>query len=338
MTETVTSEVLAVAQSRCEAVIEGVSSVFVGNRPLLRKVLAAGLANGHILFEDYPGLGKTLLAKVFAKVIGCNYGRVQFTPDLLPADILGARVWRQRDGTFELIKGPIFTQVLLADEVNRTPPKTQAALLEAMEERQVTIEGETHPLGSPFLVLATQNPIEQEGTYPLPEAQLDRFLFKLSMGYPASLERESEILSRRINWRQDDPTRDTKPVMDMPEFTRLQEIVERCIYVDRSILDYISLIVRGTREHPKIEIGSSPRGGLALMKASRALALVHGRDFVVPDDVKGIAVDALSHRLILKTEDVLSGASERQIVEEVVARVPIPTELKRAPQRAGSPP
>ena len=204
----------------CDRIIDRVSEVFVGNRLLLRKLLAAALANGHVLFEDYPGLGKTLLAKVFTKAIGSNTKRVQFTPDLLPADILGAKVWRQNTGLFELIQGPVFTNVLLADEINRAPPKTQAALLEAMEERQVTIDGDTLPLQPPFLVIATQNPIEQEGTYPLPEAQLDRFLFRLGTGYPTNQEQESSILQRRIQWQKDDPTEDVEPVLDADSFVR----------------------------------------------------------------------------------------------------------------------
>lgn len=325
-------EDLADASRVCDKIIEGVAQAYVGNRLLLRKVLAAGLANGHVLFEDYPGLGKTLLAKAFARAIGCGYTRVQFTPDLLPADILGTRVWRQRDGSFELIRGPVFTNVLLADEINRAPPKTQSALLEAMEEGQVTIEGETHRLTTPFLVLATQNPIEHEGTYPLPEAQLDRFTFKLSMGYPASLDLENEILSRRIAWQQDDPTRDLPAAVEANKFAELQRMVERDIYVDPTILEYISRLVRATREHPKVEIGSSPRGGLALLKVARALALIHGRDFVVPDDVKTVAVDTLSHRLILRTEVVLEGGRESDVAQEVVQSIPAPTQLKERPR------
>ncbi|MBI4328506.1 MAG: MoxR family ATPase [Chloroflexi bacterium] len=332
MTEenTAQAEALASASRVCDEIIEAVGRIFVGNRLLIRKVLAAALADGHILFEDYPGLGKTLLAKTFARFIGGVFTRVQFTPDLLPADILGTRVWRQRDSSFELVRGPIFTNVLLADEINRAPPKTQAALLEAMEERQVTIEGVTHRLTSPFLVLATQNPIEQEGTYPLPEAQLDRFMLKLSMGYPASLESENEILVRRIAWQQDDPTRNLLPTAK--EFALLQMMAERSIYVDPSILEYISLIVRATREHPKVEIGASPRGGVALLKASRALALIHNRDFVVPDDVKTIVVDAISHRLILRMEVVLEGGTEAEVVEEVVRSIPAPTHFTERPR------
>ncbi len=313
----------------CEQIIDRVAEVYVGSRILLRKLLAAALANGHVLFEDYPGLGKTLLAKVFARVIGCDTKRVQFTPDLLPAEILGTQVWRQRDSTFELVKGPVFTHVLLADEINRAPPKTQAALLEAMEEFQVTIEGETLPLHAPFIVLATQNPIEQEGTYPLPEAQLDRFLFKLSVGYPASQEQENDILLRRIQWRKDDPTPDVKPVVDLSGFLRLQRSVEVSIYVDQVILDYITELVRSTRKHPKVAVGASPRGGLALLKAARSLALIHGRDFVVPDDVKMVAVDALAHRVILNIEDALEGVKPEEVVDEVIRQIAVPTELGR---------
>ncbi len=317
------------SQSRefCENILQAVSAVFVGHRPLLKKLLAAGLASGHVLFEDNPGLGKTLLAKVFARVIGFDYARIQFTPDLLPADILGTRIWRQKDASFELMKGPVFTNLLLADEINRTPPKTQAALLEAMEERQVTIEGETNPLPVPFFVLATQNPIEQEGTYPLPEAQLDRFTLKMSTGYAETLEEESTILMRRIQWRKDDPSGEVKAVISNEQFLKLQIQVENEVYIDRCILDYVSQIIRDTRQHPRIEIGASPRGGLALLKISRSIALIEGRDFVVPDDIKFFAADALSHRIILNLEDTLEGQNPRKIIEEIVEKVPAPTDF-----------
>ncbi len=317
------------AQDICQKVIYGIAGVYVGGGPLLKKLLAAGLSNGHVLFEDYPGLGKTLLAKVFTRVIGCGYGRVQFTPDLLPADIIGGKVWRPADAVFELVKGPIFTNVLLADEINRTPPKTQAALLEAMEERCVTIDGENHFLDRPFFVLATQNPIEQEGTYPLPEAQLDRFIVKLSMGYPQSVESESTILKRRIGWRKDDPSVDVKPVIDKATFLALQDMVETDIYIDPGIIDYISQIVRATREHPRVTVGASPRGGLALLKLSRAMAVINGRDFVVPDDVKMFAPDILVHRIILRVEDAIEGAKEAEIVQEIVDTIPAPVEFAR---------
>ncbi|MCI0440593.1 MAG: MoxR family ATPase [Chloroflexi bacterium] len=315
----------------CDRIIDRVGEAFVGNRLLLRLTLASCLANGHVLFEDYPGLGKTLLAKVFARAIGCDTKRVQFTPDLLPADIIGTNVWKQGEGVFELFRGPVFTQVLLADEINRAPPKTQSALLEAMEERQVTIEGKTMPLKMPFFVIATQNPIEQEGTYPLPEAQLDRFLLKLSTGYPATPELESVILQRRILWQKDDPTLDIQPAVDEQTFLRLQHTAEAGIYVDPVILDYITKIVRATREHPRVSVGASPRGSLALLKVSRSLALLHGRDFVVPDDVKLAVVEALAHRLILNIEDTLEGIVPREVVEEIVGQIPVPTELGRRP-------
>ncbi len=315
------------ARQICRQIIEQVSSVYVGHRQLLIKLLAAALANGHVLFEDYPGLGKTLLAKVFAKATGCKFVRIQFTPDLLPADIIGGKVWRQKESVFELVKGPIFTNILLADEINRTPPKTQAALLEAMEERHVTIEGETYYLESPFFVLATQNPIEMEGTYPLPEAQMDRFLLKLSAGYLKTAEEEADILSRRIQWKKDDPSEDVSPVISPADFKLLQEMVEHRIYVAKCILDYITQIVRRTREHPRVEIGSSPRGGLALLRVSRAMALINGRDFVTPDDVKIFTVDVLAHRIILKIEEAIEGVKEEEVIKEIAQEVPAPKDF-----------
>lgn len=323
MNQSVTAE----PQETCAKIIEAVGQVFVGHKSILEKLLAAALANGHVLFEDNPGLGKTLLAKAFARVIGLDYSRIQFTPDLLPADIVGTRVWRQRDSSFELVKGPIFTNILLADEINRTPPKTQAALLESMEEHQVTIEGETNQLMMPFFVLATQNPIEQEGTYPLPEAQLDRFMLKMSTGYADSLDEESAILIRRIEWQKDDPSMDIEAVISMEKFVELQRKVETDIYVDKCILDYVSQIVRATRTHTKVEIGASPRGGLSLLKVSRSMALIRGRDFVTPDDVKDFTVDTLAHRIILNIEEALEGVNPRDIITEVVNEIPAPTDF-----------
>ena len=317
------------AGKACERIVDRVAEVFVGNRLLLRKLLAAALANGHVLFEDYPGLGKTMLAKVFTRAIGSETRRVQFTPDVLPADIIGTRVWRQNTGEFQLVKGPIFTNVLLADEINRAPPKTQAALLEAMEERQVTIDGETLLLSPPFLVIATQNPIEQEGTYPLPEAQLDRFLFRLATGYPTNREQENEILQRRIDWQKDDPSQDLEPAVDLAGFLRLQNSVEMDVYVDQVIVDYITQLVRLTREDPRVAVGASPRGGLALLKVARSMALIQGRDFVIPDDVKSVTTDVLGHRVILNIEDILEGAQPQQVVQDVVDQIPVPTELGR---------
>ncbi len=306
----------------CKRIVDTVCSVYVGDSTIVKKMLAACLSNGNVLFEDYPGLGKTLLAKVFAKAIGAEYNRIQFTPDLLPADITGTKVYRA--GRFELVKGPIFTHVLLADEINRSPPKTQSALLEAMEEKQVTIEGETHVLELPFFVIATQNPVEQEGTYPLPEAQLDRFMLRLCPGYPESVEEEMEILKRRIEWRKDDPTEDVEPCVSIEEFRKMQEFVESSIYVSKSILKYIAELVRATRKHEFVEVGSSPRGGLALLKVTRALAAMDGRDYVIPDDVKAVAVDALAHRIILKVEKAVEGIRPEVVVEDVLKEVEVP--------------
>ena len=317
------------AQLSCELIIDRVSDAFVGNRLMLRKLLAAALANGHILFEDYPGLGKTLLAKVFAKAIGSDTKRVQFTLDLLPSDILGMNVWRQNDGTFQMVRGPVFTNVLLADEINRAPPKTQSALLEAIEERQVTIDGMTLTIGFPFVVIATQNPIEQEGTYPLPEAQLDRFLLKLSAGYPANPDLESSILIRRILWQKDDPTSDIEPAVDINRFVELQQYVETKVYTDHVIVNYITQMVRMSREHPRVAVGVSPRGGLALLRIARGIALIHGRDFVVPDDVKMVAPDVLAHRIILNIEDTLEGVRGDSVIDEIVQQVPVPSDFER---------
>ncbi len=305
----------------CSDIVDAVCDVYVGDRDLVEKMLASALVNGNILFEDYPGLGKTLLAKVFARAIGAEYSRVQFTPDLLPADIIGTKIWRGNG--FEFVRGPIFTNVLLADEINRSPPKTQAALLEAMEEKQVTVEGETYRLSLPFFVIATQNPIEQEGTYPLPEAQMDRFLLRMKPGYPRNVEDEMEILKRRMEWMKDDPTDDVASVVDLRTFRKMQESVER-IRVSRDVLRYIAELVRSTREHELVELGASPRGGLALLKLSRALAAMDGRDYVIPDDVKRVAVEALSHRIILNFEYAVEGYEAESVVTDVLKSVEVP--------------
>jgi MoxR-like ATPase len=314
----------------CERILKTVGEIYVGNELLLRKVLCAALANGHVLFEDYPGLGKTLLAKVFAKALGCKWTRIQFTPDLMPADIIGTKVWKANISDFVLERGPIFTNILLADEINRAPPKTQSALLEAMEERQVTIEGVTYKLELPFFVIATQNPIELEGTYPLPEAQMDRFLMRLSTGYVDTLDLECEILRRRIRWQRDDPTELVEPVVTSETFREMQRIVETDIYVDDQIIEYIAKIVRSTREHPVIEVGSSPRGGLSLLKLARAHAAMCGRDFVVPDDVKMFVYDALNHRLILNPEYVVEGkVNVKSVIDEIVSKIEVPKHFLR---------
>jgi len=319
-----------VFKALCERILKTVGEVYVGSELLLRKVLCAALANGHVLFEDYPGLGKTLLAKVFARALGCKWTRIQFTPDLMPADIIGTKVWKANISDFVLERGPIFTNILLADEINRAPPKTQSALLEAMEERQVTIEGVTYKLESPFFVIATQNPIELEGTYPLPEAQMDRFLMKLSTGYAETLDLECEILRRRIKWQRDDPTEFVKPVVTPEVFREMQKFVEASIYVDEQIIEYIARIIRSTREHPMVEVGSSPRGGLSLLKLARAHAAMCGRDFVIPDDVKTFVYDALNHRLILKSEYVVEEkVSVKSVIDEILNKVEVPKHFLR---------
>ncbi len=310
------------------AILEGLGKVYVGKRTMLTKMMAASFANGHVLFEDYPGLGKTLLAKLFSRIIGCQWGRVQFTPDLMPADILGTKVWKMKDQTFSFERGPIFTNVLLADEINRAPPKTQAGLLEAMEERQVTIEGETYELPPPFLVIATQNTIEMEGTYPLPEAQMDRFLLKMSMGYVETLNQESLILKRRIFWKRDDPTQLIQPVTNQQTFRAIQSYIEERIYVDDKIIEYISEITRETRKHPVVEVGASPRGGLALLKVARAQAAITGRAFVTPDDVKMFVHEALNHRIIMKMEYILEGSfSVDAVLNEILENIEVPKEF-----------
>ncbi len=312
------------ASEKCREIIESVAEYFVGSKLVITKTLAASLVNGHVLFEDYPGLGKTLLAKTFANVIGAEFRRIQFTPDLLPSDIIGTKVWRSREGVFEFVKGPVFTNILLADEINRAPPKTQAALLEVMEERQVTIEGETYRLKKPFFVLATQNPIEYEGTYPLPEAQLDRFILRLSTGYPRNIDEECEIMRRRLKWGKDDPTQDIKPVISLDDFLWIQHKVEEDIFVDEEVIRYIASIVRSIRGDPRVDAGPSPRGSLALLKLSKAYALIEGRDFVIPDDIKVFVLDALAHRIVLKPESLFEGVDPREIILSIVSRVEVP--------------
>lgn len=297
-----------------------VSKAIVDKGDVLEQVLLAILCDGHILIEDYPGLAKTLMAKSFAAALGCKFKRVQFTPDLLPADITGTYIFDRKRGEFVLRKGPIFTHILLADEINRAPPKTQAALLEAMQERQTTLEGETYPLDSPFVVLATQNPIEYEGTYPLPEAQIDRFLIRIGMGYP-SAEGEVEILERRRARRKEEVDVDT--LAGPKDVEEMQRAVE-AVHVDQDVERYIVELTRMTRKHQYVEVGSSPRGSLALMKLARAKAVLEGRDFVLPDDVKAVAISGLAHRLILKPDPWIRGVKTESVVEEILKEVPVP--------------
>ena len=305
---------------RGEAILREVERAIVGKRPTLELILATLLAGGHVLLEDYPGLAKTLTARCFARVTGLSFRRIQFTPDLLPTDILGTYIFHRGEEEFEFRPGPIFAQLILADEINRATPKTQSALLEAMQEGQVTLEGETRPLPQPFMVIATQNPIEYEGTFPLPEAQLDRFLVRLRFGYPTQ-EEEVEILRRRLERRAEEV--ELSQVVDAGELVGMRQALED-VYVDPDLLSYMGILVHRTREHPSVAVGASPRGSLALLKLSRARAALAGRDFVVPDDVKRVAVAALAHRLILSPDLWAQEVRPEEIVQDILARVPVP--------------
>ena len=310
----------AQATSLVQQVLDAVDTALVGKRDQMTLVLAGVLAGGHVLLEDLPGLGKTLAARSLAQALGLEFTRAQFTPDLLPADLTGSYIFDQNRGEFSFREGPIFTGLLLADEINRTPPKTQSALLEAMQERQVTVEGHTFVLPRPFHVLATANPIEHEGTYPLPEAQLDRFLLRLAFGYP-SLDEEWDVLARRMGRRREEVT--VEPVLDPAGLLAVQECVEN-VHVAESVGRYAIDLVRATREHQDTMVGASPRGSLALLLCSRALALIEGRDFAIPEDVKRLAVPALGHRIVIRPELWLNNVAPETIVEAVLEHVPVP--------------
>ncbi|BCJ34344.1 putative methanol dehydrogenase transcriptional regulatory protein MoxR3 [Actinocatenispora thailandica] len=305
---------------RLDAVLAELSRAVIGKSDVLRLVLTGVLAGGHLLLEDLPGLGKTLIARSLATVTGLDFTRIQFTPDLLPADLLGATVYDQRTGDLTFRPGPVFTQVLLADEINRTPPKTQAALLEAMAENQVSVDGTARPLPDPFLVLATDNPIEYEGTYPLPEAQLDRFLLRVRIGYLAPPQ-EADLLVARL--ARDTPEVTLDPVLDAATLRGMRAAVER-VEVSRDLVDYIVALVDATRAHPSVQVGASPRGCLALLAASRAAALLAGRDYVLPDDIKALAVPALAHRIGLRPEMWARRIGGAEVLAEIVGRVPVP--------------
>ena len=311
---------LTVLAERAAAVLDEVERAVVGKRDRLQLVLAGLLADGHVLLEDVPGLAKTLTARSFAEVTGLRFARVQFTPDLLPSDVTGSSIWNQRDAEFAFRAGPIFTNILLADEINRAPPKTQAALLEAMQERQVSTDGETRVLEPPFLVLATQNPIEYEGTYPLPEAQLDRFLLRTGFGYPTA-DAEWEMLERRLERGVDEV--ELRSVVDRETLLAMQRAVEG-VHVDESVGRYVVDLVAATRESPSVSVGSSPRGSLALVKLSRCRAALDGRDFVTPDDVKSVAIPALAHRLVLRPELWVQRRSGEDVVREILDQVRTP--------------
>ncbi len=307
--------------SMAQDVLDEICTVVVGKESVLRQVMASILAGGHVLFEDNPGLAKTLIARSFAQALGVDFRRIQFTPDLLPSDITGSYILHRDSNEFVLAPGPVFSNVILADEVNRATPKTQSALLEAMQEMQVSITGETLPLPEPFIVMATQNPIEYEGTFPLPEAQLDRFMIRVSVGYPQPQD-EVEILRRRIERGRDD--RILTAVCSAEHLMAMRRAVETDIVVDSDIHAYIVSLVAQTRSHASVYVGASPRGSLALMKLSRAWAALHRRDYVLPDDVKTFAVPALSHRIILRPEFWTRQASTAQVIESVLASTPVP--------------
>ena len=299
---------------------EEISKYFVGKREVVERLLASTISSGHILLEDNPGVGKTFLAKLLARTLGLSYRRIQFTPDLLPSDIIGTKIWRQENSTFETVKGPIFSNLILADEINRAPPKTQAALLEAMEEKQVTIEGETFHLPLPFIVIATQNPIEFEGTYPLPEAQLDRFMLRLSVGYPGN---EFDLLKRRVSWQGDDPSSKASVVMDSEKILSIQNLVESSISVSDELIKYIASL-NEIRSDNRIAAGPSPRGLISVLRVSRAIALIAKRDFVTPDDVKSMAKPALSHRIVLKPEVSLEDINVDNLIDEHLQKLEVP--------------
>ncbi len=310
----------AATTEQCEAVLDEISRVVVGKRAALTLILTTVLARGHVLVEDLPGLGKTLIAKSFAAALGLRFTRVQFTPDLLPADLLGSTIYDMQSGRFEFRGGPIFTNLLLGDEINRTPPKTQAALLEAMAERQVSIDGVTHRLPEPFLVLATDNPIEYEGTYPLPEAQLDRFALRLELKYLSEQE-EKTMLRRRLERGSAAP--DVAQVVDEHDLLAMQESVE-LVTVHDDVLEYVVALAAASRHHPQVAVGASPRAELDLVQLARARALLLGRDYVVPEDVKALAVPVMAHRISLRPEMWVRKVQGGDVVEDLLRRTPVP--------------
>ncbi|MBN1190945.1 MAG: MoxR family ATPase [Dehalococcoidales bacterium] len=307
-----------------DRIIDGVSKVIVGKEEVTRLTLTALLCEGNVLLEDVPGVGKTMLARAIARALGCSFHRIQCTPDLLPSDVTGIQFYNQKSGNFEFRPGPIMTNIVLVDEINRATPRTQSSLLEAMQEQQITVDMETIKLPRPFLLIATQNPIELEGTFPLPEAQLDRFMLRLRLGYPSEIE-EGKILHL---YREGNPMESLESITGIAELVELQKIC-RGIYVDESVRGYIVSLIRATREHPDIKLGASPRAALGLNHAAQAWAAMQGRSFVTPDDVKFLAVPALSHRIIVKAEARLKGHLTEELVRELLDKVPVPVEDKK---------
>ncbi len=312
---------VAEASDRTGAVVEELLGAIIVDRAFLETVLTGVLARGHVLLEDVPGTGKTLTARSLATALGLEFSRVQFTPDLLPADVTGTNIYNERDGTFEFSPGPIFANVVLADEINRAPPKTQAALLEAMEEQQVTVDGETHELPRPFFVIATQNPVEQEGTFALPEAQIDRFALKSQIGYP-DMDGEVELLRRRVGRSTQSPG--VERVLDPEGVEQLRQVPES-VRVDPDLLEYIATVARATRDQPEVDVGVSPRGTQRVLEAARAYATIQNRSFVTPDDIAAILQPAMAHRLVLTPEATVDNTNKADIVERVRNSVPVPT-------------
>ena len=306
-------------QNVVEKITDNVEKVIKGKRDIIQLTLLALLCDGHLLIEDVPGVGKTMLARSIAKSTGCSFRRIQFTPDMLPTDVTGVSVFNQKTREFEFRPGPIMAQIVLTDEINRATPKTQSALLEAMEERQVTVDGVTYPMARPFLVLATQNPIEYEGTFPLPEAQVDRFMMRISIGYPETEDEIAILDSQRLQH----PIEDLGQAVAVEEFLAAQEAIKQ-VHVDNLIKEYIVALVNATRKHPDVYLGASPRGSLALYKTGRARAAMLGRDYVIPDDIKALAEPALAHRLIISPSARIKNVDPRAVVEEVINSVPVP--------------
>lgn len=322
MKQAISSQGVAAIQEAADRVRANISKVIVGKEDVIDLVMVALLCEGHILIDDVPGIGKTTLAKAVAKSLGCSFKRIQFTPDLLPSDITGVNFFNQKKGEFEFRPGPIIAQIVLADEINRATPRTQSALLEAMQERQITVDGETIPLPSPFMIIATQNPIELEGTFPLPEAQVDRFMLRIKLGYPSKSE-EDRILLR---FERDDPFLSLEAVLSAEELLQLKHFTETVSFED-SLRGYVVNIAQATRSHPAIELGASPRAALALYKTAQAFAAVNGRGYVIPDDVKHLAPHVLAHRLVLSSQVRLRGRSSQDMVADILTSVPVPIEV-----------